>query len=63
MNSSKNLMETFGKEFGPVKRIVFAFASVFTPGLLVVSILKAFLATVDDLDEEELRELVAKMQK
>jgi len=62
MNPSRNLMKTFGRHFGPIKRITFALASVFAPGLLVVSILKGFLATVDNLDEEELRELIIGMQ-
>jgi hypothetical protein len=62
MNSSRNLMKTFGRQCGPVRRIVFAFASIFAPGLLVVSILKGLLATVDDLNEEELRELIIGMQ-
>lgn len=63
MNPSRFLMKTFGKQFGPIKRITFALASVFTPGLLVVSIVRGFLTAVDDLDEEELRELVAVIKK
>lgn len=63
MNPSRKLMETFGKQFGPIKRITLVLASVFTPGLLVVSILRGFLTAVDDLDEEELRELVAGIKK
>ena len=63
MNPSRKLMETFGKQFGPIERITSALASVFTPGWLVFSILRGFLTAVDDLDEEELRELVAVIMK
>jgi hypothetical protein len=55
-------MKAFGKQFGPIKRITLALVFVFAPGLLVASILKGFLAAVDDLDEEELRELIIGMQ-
>jgi len=63
MNPSRKLMETVGKQFGPIKRIAFALASVFTPGWLVFSILRSYLAVIDNLDEKELRELVAGIKK
>ena len=56
------LLKDFGKRTGPIRRLVFALFGLFAPGMFMVAVIKGFLSVVEDLDEEELRALVAEIQ-
>lgn len=55
-------LKQFGREFGPGKRLMFAFLGLFAPATMLVCVVKAFLKIVEGLDNEELKKLVKEIQ-
>ncbi len=57
-----DLVKMLGKEVGPKKRIVFALCALFAPGVLLISIVKAFLRIIEDMDSDELARIVKEIK-
>ena len=53
-----DLIKELSKEFGPRERILFALCALFAPGVLLISIVKAVLENVKDMDSDELARIV-----
>ena len=56
------LLKKLGKEIGLGKRLLFALTALFAPSVLLLSVAKAFLKLVDELNEEELKTLIMEIQ-
>jgi len=54
----KELLKDLGRHAGPIRRLFMALLALFAPGTLVVAILKGFLQSIEELDDEELKRLL-----
>lgn len=54
----KELAKHFGKEIGPLKRIVFTIMVLIAPGSTLIVFAKTFLQLSEDYDDAEIKELL-----